>query len=100
MNESELKVRTKTFALRVMKLIDALPRTVSGRIVANQLARAATSVASNYRAACRGRSKREFISKLGTVEEEADESAFWIDFASDAQLVKPNKVAPLLDEAL
>src|SRR5687768_12986487 len=78
-NKYDLQARTKQFGLRVLKLIDTLPRSTSGRIVANQLGRSGTSVASNYRAACRGRSKAEFIAKLGTVEEEADESAFWID---------------------
>jgi four helix bundle protein len=73
----ELKERTKRFALRVLKLVAALPNNVQGRAIGNQLVRAGTSVGSNYRAACRGRSKAEFIAKLGIVEEEADESAFW-----------------------
>ena len=76
MNEDELKLRTKQFALRVLKLTAALPRNTIGRIISGQLVRAGTSVGSNYRAACRARSKAEFIAKLGTVEEEADESAF------------------------
>src|SRR4051794_16652233 len=100
MNEYDLQARTKKFALRVMKLIDTLPKTTAGRIVANQLERAATSVAANYRAACCGRSMAEFIAKLGTVEEEADESAFWIEFTRDARLVMAKKVAELLDEAI
>ena len=99
MDEYDLQARTKSFALRVLKLIDCLPRTAGGRIVADQLGRAGTSVAANYRAVCRGRSKAEFIAKLGTVEEEADESAFWIEFARDAGLVPAKKVDDLLDEA-
>src|SRR5947207_13699813 len=99
MNEYDLQARTKTFALRVMKLIDALPRTSAGRIVADQLGRAATSVASNYRAACRGRSKAEFISKLGVVEEEADESAFWLELIIEGGLLKKSLVEPLWREA-
>jgi four helix bundle protein len=79
MNEQEMIKRTKQFALRVMKLVEALPRNVQGRSVASQLMRSGTSVAANYRAACRARSKPEFIAKLGTVEEEADESAFWLE---------------------
>jgi four helix bundle protein len=99
MNETELKHRTKQFALRVIKLIGALPKTVEGRAVSGQLIRSATSVGANYRAACRGRSKAEFISKLGTVEEEADESAFWLEIIVEAGLLKEKLVANLLREA-
>ncbi|EMI17600.1 hypothetical protein RMSM_05478 [Rhodopirellula maiorica SM1] len=73
MNDSELKKRTKLFALRVMKLVGALPENAVGRPIGNQLIRSATSVGANYRAACRGRSKAEFVSKLSIVIEEADE---------------------------
>ena len=73
MTTNELKARTKQFALRVMTLVDALPNTVKGRVIANQIMRSATSVGANYRSACRARSKAEFISKIGVVEEEADE---------------------------
>ena len=76
-DEQEPKERTKHFALRVMKLVDAIPNSVSGRAIANQLVRAGTSVGANYRSACRGRSKAEFCSKLGTVVEEADECCFY-----------------------
>ncbi|PYI89618.1 MAG: four helix bundle protein [Verrucomicrobia bacterium] len=74
MTEQEMITRTKKFALRIMKLVGALPKTVQGRAISNQLMRSGTSVAANYRAACRARSKPEFLAKLGTVEEEADES--------------------------
>ena len=100
MDERELMRRTKRFALRVMKLVDALPKTTSARAIGGQLVRAGTSVASNYRAACKGRSKAEFISKLGTVEEEADESAFWMELLMEAGLMKEPKVKPLRDEAV
>src|SRR5437868_9945064 len=83
MNETELKNRTKQFALRVLKLVAALPKTTEGRVLGAQLARSATSVGANYRAACRGRSKAEFIAKLGIVEEEADESAYWMELIID-----------------
>ena len=99
MTEEELKQRTKQFALRVMKLVDALPNSRSGRAIGNQLVRSATSVGANYRAACRGRSKREFVAKLGTVEEEADESAYWLDLIIDGGLFKKDRVRPLLQEA-
>ena len=72
MKSQELKNRTKAFALRVMNLVEELPKSIKGRAIANQLIRSGTSVAANYRAACRARSKAEFISKIGTVEEEAD----------------------------
>jgi four helix bundle protein len=100
MDERELQRRTKQFALRVMKLVDALPKTTSARAVGGQLVRAGTSVAANYRAACKGRSKAEFISKLGTVEEEADESAFWMELLIEGELMKDAKVQPLHDEAV
>jgi four helix bundle protein len=99
MNEIELKKRTKQFALRVIRLIAALPKTVEGRAIANQLVRSGTSVGANYRAACRGRSKPEFVAKLGAVEEEADESAFWMELIIEGQLMKPKQVELLLQEA-
>jgi four helix bundle protein len=99
MTERDLIERTKQFALRVIKLVGALPRTIEGRAIAKQLMRSGTSVAANYRAACRARSKAEFIAKLGTVEEEADESAFWLDLIIDAGLFSGAKTRPLLNEA-
>jgi len=99
MTEDELKKRTKQFALRILKLISALPNTTAGRTISNQLARSGTSVPANYRAACRGRSKAEFISKLGVVEEEADESAFWLELIIEGGLLKKSLVEPLWREA-
>jgi four helix bundle protein len=99
MTESELKIRTKQFGLRVIKLISKLPDTLVGRAIGRQLIRSGTSVGANYRAACRGRSKAEFISKLGIVEEEADESAYWLEIIIEAGLMKPKRVEPLLQEA-
>jgi len=99
MTESELKQRTKDFALRVLKLIDSLPERRSARVLANQLGRSGTSVGANYRAACRSRSTAEMISRLSVVEEEADESAFWMELISEHGLVKPTKVRALLEEA-
>ena len=96
---ADLKARTKYFALRVMKLVDALPRTIQGRATANQIIRSATSVAVNYRAACRARSRAEFIAKIGVVEEEADETAFWLELIIDSGLLKDAKIRPLLTEA-
>jgi len=83
----------------VLDLAEALPTTRTGNIVANQLGRAGTSVAANYRAACKARSQAEFIAKVGTVEEEADESSFWLEITSERQLVPPRRVTPLLKES-
>jgi four helix bundle protein len=99
MNEQEMIKRTKQFALRVMKLVEVLPRNVQGRSIASQLMRSGTSVAANYRAACRARSKLEFIAKLGTVEEEADESVFWLELIIEGNLLAEKQVRPLLTEA-
>jgi four helix bundle protein len=95
---ADLKARTKQFALRVMKLVDALPRTIQGRAIANQIIRSATSVASNYRAGCRARSRAEFIAKIGVVEEEADESCFWLELIIDSDLLTEERIHPLLSE--
>lgn len=99
MNERDLRDRTKQFALRVMRLVDALPNNRSGRAIGNQLVRSGTSVGANYRAACRGRSKREFIAKLGVVEEEADESGYWLELVIDPALLNRKRVEPLLKES-
>ena len=99
MTEKEMLLRTKKFALRVMKLVDALPRTTAGRAIGGQLVRSGTSVPANYRAACRGRSKAEFIAKLGIVEEEADESALWMELIMEGGLVDEIKVRDLHQEA-
>ncbi len=99
MDESELKQRTKVFGLRIFKLVDALPKNLQGRAIGNQLVRSGTSVGANYRAACRARSRAEFISRLGVVEEEADESAYWMEMIIEAELVKPTLVKSLLAEA-
>ncbi len=99
MNTQELKNRTKAFALRVMNLVEALPKSIKGRAIANQLIRSGTSVAANYRAACRARSKAEFISKIRTVEEEADESALWMELIVEGKLLPEKKVRNLHSEA-
>ena len=99
MTQRELLQRTKQFALWIFKLVGALPQTIQGRAVAAQLIRSGTSVAANYRAACRARSKSEFVAKLGLVEEEADESAFWLELIIETKLLDAAKVKPLLIEA-
>ena len=99
MKENDLQARTKTFALRVMKLADALSKTTAGQTIGRQLIRSGTSVSANYRAACRARSKAEFIAKLGIVEEEADESCHWLELIVESGLIEERLVQDLLKEA-
>ena len=87
MNKFELIERTKKFAIHVFKLIDKLPKTQSAKVISYQLLKSASSVAANYRAACRAKSKADFIYKLKIVEEEADESLFWLTFSKDIGIV-------------
>src|SRR5437870_7154303 len=94
----ELKTLTKKFALRIIKVSRALPRCPEARVIGHQLLRSGTSVAANYRAACRSRSRADFISKLGIVEEEADETVFWLEFLGDAGLVRKERLSSLLSE--
>jgi four helix bundle protein len=82
------KQRTKKFALRVIRLVDSLPNRRSARVMGDQLLRSGTSVGANYRAACRARSRKEFCSKLGIVEEEADESAYWMELLIESNTVR------------
>lgn len=99
MDKHELLARTKAFALRSLKLVDHLPRTMSGRAIGNQLVRSATSIGANYRAACRSRSRAEFAAKLGVVAEEADESVYWLELVREAELLPDSKIGALLVEA-
>ncbi len=99
MDQTELKKRTKQFGLRVMKMVGALPNDSVGRAIGGQLVRSGTSVGANYRAACRGRSKAEFIAKLGIVIEEADESGYWMELIIEGGLLPNDKLEQLLDEA-
>jgi four helix bundle protein len=101
MNEQAeaLKRRTKTFALAVIALARTFPSGEPGRTVGGQLTRAATSVGANYRAACRARSRAEFIAKIGLVEEESDESSFWLEISQETGLASADAVAPLMKEA-
>ena len=99
MNADELEKRTKEFALRILKLVAALPDTVQGRTIGGQLGRAGTSVGSNYRASCRSRSTAEFIARIAVVLEEADESGFWLELIVEGELLPAKLVQPLLDEA-
>ena len=94
-----MQERTKQFALRVMSMIDHLPASVKGRVLADQVMRSATSVAANYRAACRARFKKEFAAKLGIALEEADESQLWISLIIEGAILPRERLAPLENEA-
>lgn len=90
---NDLTARTKSFALRVIRLVDSLPQTGSAGVIGRQLLRSGTSVGANYRAACRARSKREFVAKLGIVEEECDESIYWMELLGKGGLVPEERLA-------
>ena len=98
-NEPDLKRRTKAFALRILKLVDALPKTTAGRALASQIVRSGTSVAANYRAACRAKSTADFVAKMGIVEEEADETLFWLELLEESELMPAAKLAAIKQEA-
>jgi len=95
----EFQDRTKLFAIRVVKMFRALPKTDEARIIGKQALRSATSVAANYRAACRARSKAEFIAKMGLVVEEMDETVFWLELLVDADVMSADRMKGLVDEA-
>ena len=99
MDEETFKRRTKQFALRVIGLVDALPRKPAADVIGRQLLRSATSVGANYRAACRGKSTADVIAKLAIVEEEADESMYWLELLVESDLVAAEKVRELSKEA-
>lgn len=95
----ELKQRTKAFAIRIVNLFRALPRSPDAQTLGKQLLRSGTSVAANYRAVCRARSKAEFIAKMGIVVEEADETVFWLEMLGETGIVRPQRTQDLLKEA-
>ncbi len=99
MNPGEMKKRTKDFALKVIKVVDSLPRGRTPDVIGRQLLKSGTSVAANYRAACRAKSTADFISKMSIVEEEADESCFWMELLMDGGLVSAQHLKGLRTEA-
>jgi four helix bundle protein len=94
-----LQRRMRTLSVDAVRLTDELPRTRAANVISLQLIRSATSVAANYRSACRARSRRDFIAKMGIVEEEADETHFWLELLSDCGLATASRLAPLCREA-
>jgi len=95
----DLQTRTRKFALRIVQLFRALPKTDEARILGKQLLRSGTSIGANYRAACRARSRAEFVAKLGIVLEEADETAFWLELMRDAEIFPEAKLGEVVQEA-
>ncbi len=99
MTPQQMKDRTKKFALRVIRATQSVPRNRLAGVLGGQLMRSGTSVGANYRAACRARSKAEFLAKLGIVEEEADESLYWMELLVEAGLVRKERISSLMQEA-
>ena len=99
MTSQQLRARTKAFAVRVIKLVDALPRSLAGQVVGRQLLRSATSVGANYRAACRSQSRPEFAAKLSIVVEEADEALYWLELTEETGLLKAELLTKIIKEA-
>lgn len=97
--DKDLKTRTKKFALEIIKLVSDLPKNIAGFELGKQLIRSGTSVGPNYRSSQRGRSRAEFISKLSVVQEEADESVFWLELLLESNLLPAERVSPCLKEA-
>ena len=95
----ELKLRTKKFALRIIRLFRSLPRTEEARILGKQLLRSGTSVGANYRATCRSRSSAEFIARIGVVVEEIDETVYWLELLVESNIVSQTRLSPLQIEA-
>jgi four helix bundle protein len=99
LSPNELRDRTKEFALRVVTLFRALPQNEESRILGKQVLRSGTSLAANYRAACRARSKAEFVAKIGVAVEEADETVFWLELLGDAGIFPKERLQDLLGES-
>ncbi|MDA0246050.1 MAG: four helix bundle protein [Chloroflexi bacterium] len=99
MNADDLRLRTKRFALRVMKMTGVLPETRAANVIANQILRSATSVGANYRAASRARSPKDFVSKIGIAEEECDETLYWLELIAESKLIAPELLQELMQEA-
>lgn len=99
MRPGDLRDRTKAFALRVIGLFRSLPYRADNQVLGKQLLRCGTSVAANYRAACRARSKAEFVARIGVVAEEADESVLWLELLTESGIISPERTKDLLAEA-
>ena len=98
MNSDDLKRRTKAYGLHIIRLVETLPKSKSADVIGYQLVKCGTSVGANYRAACRARSRADFISKLGIVEEEADESVYWMEILEDSGIIRATQLKELQQE--
>ena len=98
MTENEFKERTKKIALRIIKLVSALPRNLTASVIGKQLLRSGTSIGANYRAACRGKSKADVLHKLSIVEEEADESLYWLELLVEAGILPQKRLVALRND--
>ena len=99
MEAQDLRERTKDFAIRIVRLFQALPKTDEARIIGKQLLRSGTSVGANYRAVCRARSRADFVAKAGIVIEEADETLFWLEVIRDVEILPAKRLLGLMEEA-
>ncbi len=99
MTEQEMKDRTKTFAKRIIRMVDSMPDSISGRVLANQVMRSGSSVAANYRALCRSKSVPDFINKTSIIEEEADETSLWLELIAETDKLPASRVEPLISES-
>ncbi|MDY6876076.1 MAG: four helix bundle protein [Chloroflexota bacterium] len=98
MDKEQFMARTKSLALRVIKLVEALPKNHTASVIGKQLLRSATSVGANYRAACRARSTADMIAKLKIVEEETDETLYWLELLVEANIMPEDRLGPLMTE--
>ncbi len=99
MTEQELKDRLRRFAARIIKMVDSMPHSISSTAIAKQVVRSGTSPIANYRAACLGKSKKDFLNKLKMVEEEIDETGMWLDLIMECEILPRNRVSALYDES-
>ena len=99
MDSEELKERTKEFAIKIIKLVENFPKTNTGDVIGKQLLKSATSIGANYRSACRAQSHAHFISKISIVEEEADETIYWLELTVESKLTTQDQVTDLIKEA-
>ena len=100
MDKFELQTRLKQFALRVIKLVDHMPRSISADAISKQIVRSGTSPSANYRAACIGKSNKDFLNKLKMVEEELDETSHWLEIIAETEMLPESRIKPLYDECI
>lgn len=99
MQKKDFATRTMLFGLRVIRLVESLPKSQTAYVIGNQLLRAGTSVGANYRSALRGKSRADFVAKLGIVEEECDEAVYWMQMLIEAGIIKTSRLTQLMNEA-